>query len=124
RDGSPVPFYSRAEGGVGCSMADHSHLGGGHEHDLWSASRLNLSNWPCADRQACGVIFWPHPRQSLAVGFPTGTGLHRRDLDQNIRGVASGTAPRGIWLMGPARPKGKAYAKERKTYLLQSRQFS
>ena len=51
-------------------------------------------------------------------------GAHNRH-DQNMHGVASGTAaPRGIWLMGPARPKGKGDAKKRKTYLLQSRQFS
>jgi hypothetical protein len=58
--------------------------------------------------------------------FPTGTSLHRRDLDQNQHGAASVMGPRGMRLMAkvPYGQKAKPYAQKRKTCLLQSRQVS
>jgi hypothetical protein len=85
-----------------------------------------LVNLLAATLEHVGVIFRPHPRAVVGGRFPTGTGLHRRDPDQNQHGAASGMAPRGMRLMAkvPHGQKAKPYVQKRKTYLLQSRQVS
>ena len=73
-----------------------------------------------------GVVFRPHPRRSLAVGFRQGQVFIDETWTKTNIGAASGMAPRGMRLMAkvPHGQKAKPYVQKRKTYLLQSRQVS